>query len=575
MINSRLQNGIESLRHMFSIIEGRRLYRVLFLIFVLALLFGGSIAGHIKNSASPYILNDDARQQIVPFYTISDGFKADFATSYFMDGIMPRAYVALYSMVSKFFDPEQFSKVLAYICFIIFISFVYRLTFQYSNYYSALIAVLLLFFSEYFFSRMSGGMARGFAFPLIAAGLYYLSCSRYKALLAVIFLSGCFYPMAGLFLFVCMGVYMLFSGRLVSVKPNLIVNFHSFFIMVLAGVLFSAAVLPSLFTRTDNGDRIARSDVAEFPEAGEGGRYDFVDSYRTSLLFSVSFDILSSFSAAIAAGRSNKALSSVENISALFQKALFYVLLIYSLRLLFVGKFPKPAQRLFASVLATAAICYVAAVILAPHLYMPVRYIQYSIPLLVVLLIAFSAEIIDKEFGSGLKVKRPFSLCILVLIFLGPLHLKPLTGFAVDESSRRNTYDFISTLPEGVIAGWPSALIENVPYISRRNVYYTYENHQVFHKDYALEMRRRMEVILGIYLAEDISQVKSLMQANGIKYLVVEPSLFEKGLSYFRPYDAKIKAAYEAGVQPILPLLAKSSVFENEDMFILDADKPW
>ena len=87
--------------------------------------------------------------------------------------------------------------------------------------------------------------------------------------------------------------------------------------------------------------------------------------------------------------------------------------------------------------------------------------------------------------------------------------------------------------------------MDNVPYLSRRNVFLTYETHQVMHLEYMQEMRTRMTALIDAYLGQDIQPLLDLNKRFGVEYLLVDKRHFTKGSPlnpprYFAPFRERI-----------------------------------
>jgi hypothetical protein len=121
-------------------------------------------------------------------------------------------------------------------------------------------------------------------------------------------------------------------------------------------------------------------------------------------------------------------------------------------------------------------------------------------------------------------------------------------GLNVDAESDRRLYDFLGRLPKDVlIAGWPTE-VDNVPYLSRRQVFMSYELHQVLHQGYADEMRRRMRALIDAYFATDQSALVRLRDDFGVTYLVFRQDGLEEPPPYFRPFSVWAGKAFNDGM---------------------------
>ena len=138
---------------------------------------------------------------------------------------------------------------------------------------------------------------------------------------------------------------------------------------------------------------------------------------------------------------------------------------------------------------------------------------------------------------STLKEKASLLTVTLVALFVIVFAGQRGVGYTVRVASHRPLYSFIATLPpDSVIAGWPLGIMDNVPYLGRRNAFLTYETHQVLHMEYMQEMRKRMTALIDAYLGQDIQPLLDLNKRFGVDYLLVDKRHFAKGSSLNPPW---------------------------------------
>ena len=146
-------------------------------------------------------------------------------------------------------------------------------------------------------------------------------------------------------------------------------------------------------------------------------------------------------------------------------------------------------------------------------------------------------------------------------------------GLNVNEESQRRLYDFLGRLPKDIlIAGWPTDL-DNVPYLSRRQVFINYELHQVLHQGYADEMRRRMRALIDAYFATDQRALVRLRDEFGVTHLVFRQDRLEEPPPYFRPFSIWARKAFNDGVRmgfEIPRQVDSAMVFSDAPFVVLD-----
>jgi len=138
---------------------------------------------------------------------------------------------------------------------------------------------------------------------------------------------------------------------------------------------------------------------------------------------------------------------------------------------------------------------------------------------------------------------------------------------------QRGLYTFLEQLPKDVlIAGWPDDL-DNVPYISRRQVFLTSELHVPFYKRYTDEMRRRMRAIIAAYFATDRIPLERLRDQFGVTHLIFQQNALEKPPEYFAPFSGWIQKAFNDGRCKGFEIprqLETATVFSDGTLIVLD-----
>jgi hypothetical protein len=168
-------------------------YKAFFLPF--AVMTGVWLLAHWQGLISPYVINDDVRQQIYWMQQFQDArlFPDDLLTAY------ARAYVPwgvqlIYRAAAPFINPVQFSKVLAAVLFISTGVTLFLFVRREAGETAALMALCGCCFLGQFLGTASGGLSRGFVFPLMLLHLYFLSGNRLLAASMIVGLQSLFNP---------------------------------------------------------------------------------------------------------------------------------------------------------------------------------------------------------------------------------------------------------------------------------------------------------------------------------------------------------------------------------------------
>lgn len=453
----------------FLSIEDNRLGRFLLLVTLLAILFGGSIADHIKNAMNPFIFNDDVRQQIVPFYGFHDSnYKESYTDKYYLNAMLPYGFTQLYKCWSMVLDPTILSKSIPYIQLFAFLLFLYLLVYRWAGYYAAVGVLLLSLSTDYFFYRGVGGLPRSFAFPLLSATLYYLALKKWDHCATLVLLGGCFYPMTGVVLYCLLSsniLHITFTNRRHITLKTLYKNMG---LLSLLGLLFLALCLPNMLASREYGGRIAMKDLQEFPEAGIGGRYVQGDFLQKNGIKCFILDVYKGMNDVVYHSASPRELHLSERISINLRTICFFVLGIQFFCFFILKKMPKEVRHQTGIFFFSITLLYFLAVLFEPYLYFSSRYIQYTLPLFFLIMIVVSLNTFFYTIGK--KRRSPLTLFVLLpLVIFSPGKINGNTGYSVDASLHANLYRFISVLPpNSVILGWPNSIVDNIPYLTKK-----------------------------------------------------------------------------------------------------------
>jgi hypothetical protein len=164
---------------------------------------------------------------------------------------------------------------------------------------------------------------------------------------------------------------------------------------------------------------------------------------------------------------------------------------------------------------------------------------------------------------------------VTVLALMGwfSLSVKPMPT----ASGHRELFSYIRSLPrESVIAGWPRGSLDTISLFTGRNVLLHEEAHQIFHRDFLLECRRRMRAIVNLYAATDKTAVDELRREYGVTHLLIDRKHLRNIPSYFAPFKDEIIAARAAtgGDALYLERLAQeAAAFRLQHLVLIDLSK--
>ena len=556
----------------------RRRWAWLALGLFLFLIYGAPLGRHISNSASSLNFNDDVRQQIYPFYRYTDGklFQNDYVSDYYLD-CLPVGYRALYTVGAAIGDAETLSKILPYFLFFLSVLAIGATAARFGGVIAAGVAMALMLGSELYLSRIVGGLPRAFGFPLIALAMLALVNGRIKWLPPLVLVAAGFYPVVAVILGFTLALVLLVlpradrgSARRWSFRRRLVV-------LSITAVGAGLLLLPTILSTGKYGPVIRPADIKTYPEAGPFGRYGKKSLLTGNGFFKVAPHIVEAAVIGHGSPWFNATRRLVENKSsrALVLIVIILLALLGWIRLLFHQSRARRLLTLFFAAFTGMLISQVAI----PYLYLPERYVMYTLPLLITVMIATSSvglwSLVKWRPGRAWLQPVLAGAFYLLLLLIAGGQGEPRTGLSLRIPPNLKIFDEIAALPPNVVlAGWPSGLIDNVPYFSRRTAFIAFETHQAFHGAYVIEMRKRMRALIEAYFATSPGSLLRLRNKFGVTHLIVDLRyLLGKRPHYFQPFVPLIMKMMVPGRGQSFELLRQlkgTAIFKEGPFRIID-----
>jgi hypothetical protein len=506
--------------------------KLLLLIYVLVAAASVYVFAHRDALTNRYVINDDVRQQIfwMQQWNEPELFRNDLLTEY-AKSYVPWGVQAVYAAAAPLMNPVQFSKVLAGILYVVCAGLFFGLGLRSRDELTAIFTACAFCLSKSCMLKISGGLSQSFALPLLAAYLFFLGRGNLRASGYVILLQSVLNPYIFLLSLTTHAIYLSYNHGPALFGPMLRGEGAPFRelrrlvllnIPVLAGVALTALKYV-VFKSAEFGALVTRADMAGKIEYTAAGRYEIlpIPSILTELIRPWQYDWGASAGPAF----------------VLFCVWLCLAAWIRRAR----GGPGLGGLNVFAYLLPASLILFLAADVLLMRLFLPRRYLEFSLAALNCVLIGLSLGIVLK----ALIPRRYLFPLITTLIFVFAAFKMSHTGI-YDYSKYADLYRFFESTPvTSVVAGNPRVM-DDVVTFGRRKAFVTYELSHTWYKDYWKIIKKRTFDLLRAYYARDPEQVRNFCRGNGIDYLVIleedfQPERVKSGKIHFEPFGQYVR----------------------------------
>ncbi|CAM2059549.1 conserved membrane hypothetical protein [Desulfovibrionales bacterium] len=472
---------------------------------------------HYGAFLNPFVINDDVRQQVAWIYQWRDPtlFVGDYLTEF------ARHYVAwgvrgLYWAVVRFIDPVLFSKFLTGGLFIWLGLVLFLLGNCLGGRKLGHAAVVVLWCTPFFLHEMSGGLSRSFAPPLLAQFAWAMVTRRPWTAIITLFLQALCIP----YIFVLSATTVVlswFGWRFRFLGSPTIGGRWWHYLILIGGAALVWAFGHELEV-AGYGPMVGSADIIGHEEFSKAGRL---------LIFPVP-SLLSEFISPweyILSFRDGGILSGM-----LVSIGLLWIVFAIRRRISWykLGRTTLPLLPLAAA----SILLYFLACRVLLKLFVPSRYVEYSINLSYLLLLGC---ILQTALVS-LSDRRTIALVLLfaTALFGGlRLHGAGLYDFSAD----RLLYERVAQLPKGALLAGHPYLMDNVFTFSHRRALITFELAQPWCKGLWKNLKPRIEDLLHAYYADDATTVRLFCRKYDIDFFIIDlrhfhPDFFCEKKSY-------------------------------------------
>lgn len=539
----------------------------------------------LNNILDPYAFNGDALQHIAPVWAFRNPalLGNDYILTYYLQALHPPLFKAIYAGLSVFVAPPIACKIVTLGLSAFFILICSLTAWRVSGGAAAFIALLFTTGASIKHAYCMGGLQRGFGFCSGALALYLMSTGNCVGLGILSVVSAVLYPAASVFSLTALGVLLILPGRFRGQASQWSLCKRAAFLAACA-VLLGVAVLPQLRGAAPYGEQLTMKSEAEYAEWGRDGRYSEGDrgvpvSFMRRVYSGARGGLIAS-SSKKSAEREARSLSLFDLSPNQMCSIVLWATCAFTLFLAIRTRHQiSPIAARVAAFTIAMSISFIAATVLFPRLYIPSRYLALGLtPFFPAIFPCVWSEF-AKRFSPGRSATVATILSLLLggsfFLATGWLHLQA-SPFA---SARKQEplIQFIQSLPEDtVIAAWPRGFANYIPMTTGRSVLVFEEGHQIFHRTFLEEMRRRMRALIEVFAAVDEKPIQELRKNYNVTHLLIDTELLTHNPQYFAPFDREVRVARVAQKGSPLyleDLVKRAGVFTFEDFVLVDLAK--
>jgi hypothetical protein len=523
-----------------------------------------------------YAINGDVPAQIYWMQRFREPnlFPDDLLTDFAVQMHGQWGFVLLYRIAALAANPVTVSRFIPIVLMAVFAWYVYRFVRHFSTTFAGLLTAGIAVMMPTYLEVMSGGHQRAFALPLLAAFMYYLSTGAPLAACLALALVSMIYPMVFL---VCGVVYALsllsppWTRESFLRRRAAIVCFAV--VLAVSGALLGYKYL--MAPDPNIGPLVTRAEMEGHPEFYVEGRAHIlptagVTREMRNQLVGVARNATLGYASTL--WQSQPAIVRTWAFAVLVLAMVAAAVLSFGLAV-FRRDAVVPKEIPF--LVLAGILMYLAADLVLLRLYMPHRYLFYTVQPAGLLIVGLAAGYLVERV-SVVRVRRVLQAVLLVLV-AARVDLAKGIGLT-DTSSERPLYEYLATLPsDAVIAAHPD-LADFIPTFSRRKVFISTEQSMPYFRTYWQTITGRTNGFFDAYYAETRGELYDFCVRYGVDYLVVrsrdfDPAYLSTHRMHFQPFDAYARAlAGRAHPFALTAVAPEKMLFRNGDECVISRD---
>ena len=523
-----------------------------------------------------YIIQDDARQHVfwMSRFMDSELFPNDLIANYYQS-IAPWGYKNLYRIFAIFgLDPLVFNRILPGIISLVMTGYCFAVTLELLPIpFAGFVAALMFNQNVWMQDGLISGTAKAFIYPLFLAFLYYWLRRSLVGVCLTILLLSWFYPSLVL---ICAGVLFLQLWRIQGYFPRLKVDKNTYFFSCIGLVVSFLVLLPYVLAASEYGPTVTLEQARNLPEFTAGGRISFFyDRDPWEFWF-------------------NASRSGIKLPSALIPPLAYGGLLLPFL-LKFPRQFPlsqkvNPKITYLANLLLVSFILFFTAHALLFKLYLPSRFTQHSLKIIIIPAASIALVLIleallswAKNSQSFYRLKLAISLiitCLAIILLVGyPASLKNFIHTGYQVGAHPELYKYFQQQPKNILIASLTAEVDSIPSFSQRSILVSREHAIAYHMGYYQAFRQRVIDLIEAQYSTDLKIVQDLIDRYGVDYWLIEQSSFtpeyleqNRLLIDHQQVTQKAIQDLKAGKIPVINRLQDScSVFKDDRYTVISS----
>lgn len=485
---------------------------------ILSLIFSLGMACFVEQRVfqDTWALNDDIRNQLYWMMRIVSPqlFQQDYIADYFSHPLLVSpVLLGLYSFFALWIKPLVLSQFLPFALVLLATFFLFRFCAAYRNDSYAFWVSFVFNASIWLLKNMAGGLPRAFLYPLFFTLLWTIQTRRWFLVSLTLWLSALIYPPV-----LILGLGMLIFETIRTPRNNLdfLPKLRCLAISVCGTLALTAWRLLSSPDTSQFGALINAGTAERMRDFYPGGRVVlYTLPYLTGSYASGTFALPIKFLTAI--------------LQRLPHPYILIPTLIFCLLIWLYGKFlkkklgPLEIPPLIWNVLPVSGLLYILAWLLLFYLYVPERYLEYTLLLIPSFFLGGLVYTLQKNYP---RFKHGIAAGFIFLTLIG-------TGFFWRDDlmdipePEKNLYRYLKKLPESVMLVAPPGLASNIPVYAARSVLLSNEAYVPFHQAYFQEMKSRLKDWLSAYYALDRAPLLLMINKYHIDYVILQTKDFQ------------------------------------------------